>query len=259
MVSQQHFSNRIGIPFRRISYGWLPISLQALDGPIFINDTNVVLIPKSANPSTVNDYRPIALCNVIYQCISKTIALRLRNVLPYIISPAQTAFVKGRSITENTSIARDIVHSLSSRKGSRGYMLIKLDMEKAFDKMSWDFIKEVLQFHGMKDPMLGWIMSCIKIKQMNLLINGSKHGTITPQCGLRQGDPLSPSLFILAADLLSRLISNATMKGRIKGFKVSRIANPITHLMFADDIILVGEASEREAKSFLSCIQTYCN
>ena len=170
--------------------------------PLFINDTNLVLIPKKENPRGVNDYRPIALCNVTYKCISKILALRLRNVLPLVISPNQTVFVKGRSITENTSVAREIVHPMAIKKGKKGFMMIKLDMEKAYDKMNWEFVKEALQLHEVKEPLLKWTTRCIEIKGMNLMLNGSKHGTFRPQCGLRQGDSFSSSLFILAADLL---------------------------------------------------------
>uniref|UniRef100_A0A803QD49 Reverse transcriptase domain-containing protein n=1 Tax=Cannabis sativa TaxID=3483 RepID=A0A803QD49_CANSA len=189
--------------------------------PPFINDTNLVLIPKKENPSTM-------------------------------------AFFKGRSISENTSVEKEIVHSMARRNGSKGFMMIKLDMEKVYDKMNWEFIKEALQFHGVSDPLLGWIMNCIEIKKMNLIINGSKQGTISSQCGLRQGDPLSPALFILVADLLSRLISDANVKGKIRGFKVARAAQLITHLMFADDVMLFGHALEKEAEAFLGCLHTYC-
>lgn len=224
----------------------------------FINDTNLVLIPKKENPSSVNDYRPIALCNVIYKCISKIIALRFRTVLPAIITPNQTVFVRGRFITENTAVARELIHSMAKRSGQKGYMMIKLDMEKAYDRMNWDFIREVLSLQGAKEPLLGWIMKCIQIKKMNIMINGTQQGSFTPQCGLRQGDPLSPALFIIADDILSHLILKAAEKGKIKGFKVSRNAKPITHLMFADDIMLVGQASEKEAVNFLKCIRKYC-
>uniref|UniRef100_A0A803QR35 Reverse transcriptase domain-containing protein n=1 Tax=Cannabis sativa TaxID=3483 RepID=A0A803QR35_CANSA len=203
--------------------------------PAFINDTNIVLIPKKENPMLVNDYRPIALCNVVYKCISKILALRLRPILPNLISPAQTAFIKGRSIAKNTTMAKEIVHFMAKKRGSRGFMLIKLDMEKAYDKMDWDFVCEALLFHGFKEPLIGWIKSCMCIKKLNLIINGVKQGSVTPSCGLRQGDPLSPALFILAADLLSRLIMDFNATGLIKGIKVSRSAPPVTHLMFADD------------------------
>lgn len=105
---------------------------------------------------------------------------------------------------------------MARRKDTKGHMLIKLDMEKAYDKMSWGSIREALCFHGAKEPLLGWIMSCIEIKRLNLMINGSREGVITPQCGLRQGDPLSPTLFILVVDLLSRLILEASETGKIE-------------------------------------------
>uniref|UniRef100_A0A803NSM4 Reverse transcriptase domain-containing protein n=1 Tax=Cannabis sativa TaxID=3483 RepID=A0A803NSM4_CANSA len=226
--------------------------------PHYINDTNIVLVPKKEGPSKVGDFRPIALCNVIYKCISKVITTRLRDILPCIISPTQTAFIKGRCITENTAIAKEIIHSMARKKGSKGFMMIKLDMEKAYDKMDWDFIMEVLNFHGFKNPLLGWIKSCIQIKKMNLMINGVKQGTIHPTSGLRQGDPLSPTLFILAADMLSRLLQDYTSEGRIKGIKVTRSAPAITHLMFADDVVLFGQATIKEAQAFLECLQKYC-
>uniref|UniRef100_A0A803NT74 Reverse transcriptase domain-containing protein n=1 Tax=Cannabis sativa TaxID=3483 RepID=A0A803NT74_CANSA len=227
--------------------------------PEFINDTNLVLIPKKANPVTANDFRPIALCNVVYKCISKIVALRLRPILPKIISPVQTAFIKGRSISENIAMAHEIVHSMAKKKGSRGFMMIKLDMEKAYDKMDWDFVEEALAFHGVKSPLREWIKSCIQIKRLNLMVNGVNQGRFAPSCGLRQGDPLSPALFILAADLLSRVIIEFNLLGKIRGFKTSRSATPITHLMFADDVMLFGQASLKEADAFLQCLQIYCS
>uniref|UniRef100_A0A803Q9D0 Reverse transcriptase domain-containing protein n=1 Tax=Cannabis sativa TaxID=3483 RepID=A0A803Q9D0_CANSA len=226
--------------------------------PQYINYTNIVLVPKKDCPSMVCDFRPIALCNVQYKCISKIITTRLRDILPSIISPTQTAFIKGRCITENTAIAKEIIHSMSQKKGSKGFMMIKLDMEKAYDKMDWDFLMEALSFHGFKNPLLGWIKSCIQIQSMNVLINGVKQGSINPTSGLRQGDPLSPTLFIVAADLLSRLLQDYTNNGRIKGFKVTRTAPSITHLMFADDVVLFGQATIKEAQAFMECLQTYC-
>uniref|UniRef100_A0A803QC21 Reverse transcriptase domain-containing protein n=1 Tax=Cannabis sativa TaxID=3483 RepID=A0A803QC21_CANSA len=232
---------------------------HSLELPHFINNTNIVLIPKKECPAGVNDYRPIALCNVDYKCIWKLLALRLKHLLPSIISPAQTAFVHGRLITENTAVAREIVHSMSKKKGKKVFMMIKLDMEKAYDKMDWGLILNTLRGLGFHPTFVKWIETCIFVKKMGLLINGSVQGMITPSYGLRQGDPLSPTLFIIAADVLSKLITTRKMEGCIQGFKISKDGLAITHLMFADDIILFGQASLKEAKGFLKCLQDYCS
>uniref|UniRef100_A0A803QSN5 Reverse transcriptase domain-containing protein n=1 Tax=Cannabis sativa TaxID=3483 RepID=A0A803QSN5_CANSA len=230
-----------------------------LELPNFINDTSLVLVPKKDSPATVNDFRPIALCNVAYKIISKIIASRLRYILPRIISPNQAAFVQGRHIAENTMIAREVVHSMNKRRGKRGCMLLKLDLEKAYDKLHWDFIIFVLHQIGFGSPFTDWVKACISIADIKLLLNGSIVGKFNPERGLRQGDPLSPSLYIMAAEALSRLLIRKENEGGLKRFKLSRNGTPITHLMFADDIILFGEATIREARSFLHCLTDYCN
>ncbi|XP_060969677.1 uncharacterized protein LOC133036919 [Cannabis sativa] len=229
------------------------------DLPKYINDTAIVLVPKKDSPAMVNDYRPIALCNVAYKVISKVIATRLRSMLHKSVSPNQAAFIKGRHIAENTMIAREIIHSMKRRRGKKGFMLIKLDLEKAYDKMDWEFIIKVLYQFGFTSPFTDWIKACISVEEIKLLLNGSIVGKFSPGRGLRQGDPLSPSLFIIAAETLSRLLFEKEKLGLLKGFKMARNGTAINHLMFADDIVLFGEASIREAKVFLECLQTYCN
>ncbi|XP_060961005.1 uncharacterized protein LOC133031505 [Cannabis sativa] len=226
--------------------------------PQCINNTNIVLIPKKECPSGVNDYRLIAMFNVAYKCISKVLALRLRNILPCIISPAQTAFAKGRLIAKNTVVAKEIVHSMGKKRGKNGFMMIKLDMEKAYHKMSLKFIVEVLRSLKFDERFISWVKKCIEVKRMGILLNGTVQGVISPKCGLRRGDPLSPALFIIAADVLSRLIMVKNEAGEIAGFKFKRGRPAITHLMFADDIIFFGKASVKEVKSFLNCFDDYC-
>ena len=105
-----------------------------------INQTFIALIPKTDNPTSINHYRPISLCNTIYKIISKILANRLKPILPKLINPFQGAFVEGRSIQDNTLIAHKIFHAFHKQKGKKGLMALKLDIEKAYDKLNWNLL-----------------------------------------------------------------------------------------------------------------------
>lgn len=126
-----------------------------------LNHTFIVLIPKVANPSKIDQFRPFSICNVAYMVISKILAGRLRGMLPRLISPFQTAFFRGRSIQENAILGQEVIHSMKLKRGLKGWVALKLDMEKAYDKMEWPFILKVLWCFGFNEVWVGWIEQCI--------------------------------------------------------------------------------------------------
>lgn len=109
--------------------------------PPFINKTNAVLIPKCMNPKNIKKFRPVSLCNTLYKVITKIIVERMKHILPVLISLNQNAFLANRGPDTNMIVATEIVHSIANRKGKRGWLAFKIDLEKAFDKMEWDFIQ----------------------------------------------------------------------------------------------------------------------
>ena len=114
-------------------------------------------------------------------------------------------------------------------------MTIKTDMSKAYDRMEWSFIEAVMRKMGFSDIWIGWIMRCITSVKYKVLMNGEPRGNIVPGRGLRQGDPLSPFIFILCTEALVSLLNHAENQGKITGMRVARASPSVSHLLFADD------------------------
>jgi len=216
------------------------------------------MIPKIQNPTTLSDYRPIALCNVLYKIISKCLVTRLKAHLDSIVSDSQAAFIPGRIINDNVMIAHEIMHSLKVRKRvSKTYMAVKTDVSKAYDRVEWDFLETTMRLFGFCDKWIGWIMAAVKSVHYSVLINGSPHGYISPTRGIRQGDPLSPYLFILCGDILSHLIKTKALSGDIRGVRIGNGATAITHLQFADDSLFFCQANVKNCQALKDVFDVY--
>jgi mannosylglycoprotein endo-beta-mannosidase len=179
--------------------------------------------------------------------------------MPYVISQNQSSFIPGRSTVDNILVLQETIHSLTHMYGKTGYMVLKLDLEKAYDKLEWPFILETLQVLKIPDHLCSLIAHCISSSSMRLNWNGKKTNTFNSSRGLRQGDPISPYLFVLAIERLSHKIQDLVVAGTWKGLKFGRGSGPIvSHINFADDLVLVAEASPSQAILIREVLDEFC-
>eukprot|EP00253_Pinus_taeda_P007377 PITA_07377 len=220
-----------------------------------INSTFLVLIPKVEEAKTPDKFRPIALCNVIYKIISKVIANKLKSILPGIISEEQMGYVEGRQILDDILLAQEMIHSLHSRKEAG--MLMQLDLSKAYDKVSWRYLEAVLDAFGFCRTWIKWILALIKSPRYSILVNGAPSAPFTPSRGIRQGDPLSPFLFVILMEGLSRIIAKRKAEGSIKGLQPIRSLPATTHQQFVDDTMLHGTPTVKEAVAYRGILDLF--
>ena len=162
-----------------------------------------------------------------------------------------------RNINDNTILAHKLLHSFKSKRGNGGFMFLKMDMGKAFDRMEWNVLLAILKKLGFSSSWISWIKICISTLSFSILLNGSPFGFISPGRGLRQGDPLSPFLFILGSEVFSRLMFKEERNGSLHGLRIARNCSIIHHLFFADDLLIFGKATITEASNIKSCLDKY--
>lgn len=226
--------------------------------PSSINETHIRLIPKILSPKQVSDYHPIALCNVYYKTISKILSLRLKPVLQEIISENQSAFIPERVISDNVLITHEMLHFLKISGATKHCsMAVKTDVSKAYDRLEWSFLETVLQRLGFHDTLIYWMMQCVTSVSYSFLINNEVSGSIIPQRGIRQGDPLSPYIFILCAEVLSGLCNKAQINGSMPGIRASRNSPRINHLLFADDTMLFTRTDVQSCTTLMEILHSY--
>lgn len=223
-----------------------------------LNQTNICLIPKTERPMEMTEFRPISLCNVSYKIISKIICSRLKKFLPKLISETQSAFVAKRLISDNILLAQEVFHALRTNPMCKAkFVAIKTDMSKAYDRVEWDFLEALLLKMGFAEKWVSWIRWCVSSVSYQVLLNGEPKGHVQPSRGLRQGDPLSPFLFILLTEALISQLRAAEEEGRITGLKIARASPALSHLLFADDSLFFCKADIQQCAELSWIINLY--
>ena len=175
-----------------------------------LNESHICLIPKGSIQETFSDFWPISLCNVIYKLISKSLAQKIKPFLDDLIFPSQCAFIKGRYISNNIIIASKIYHFMRATKSKKSYWAaVKIDFKNAFDSLKWDFIQQVLQVMNFPTLWITLVMECISPVSYKIIINGEQSQSFLPSRGLRQGDPISPYIFMLSVNVLSAMLHSS--------------------------------------------------
>ncbi|KAL2532641.1 Uncharacterized protein Adt_05992 [Abeliophyllum distichum] len=217
--------------------------------------TSIVLIPKRDNACRWSEFRPISLCTVFNKLVTKLLNSRLSNILPQIISTPQSGFIPGRLIGDNILLAQELLHTLDT-KVRGGNAILKLDMAKAYDRLDWGFLISVLESFGFDAIWIDRIRRCISECHFSVLLNGRPCGFFPSSRGLRQGDPISPSLFILASDYFSRILTRQYQQIASMAYRHGGDAL-ISHLCFADDMIIFANGQKQSIRRVLQCIEHY--
>lgn len=223
-----------------------------------INETLITLIPKVDPVVCIKNFRPISLCNVSYKVITKILAQRLRMLMGTLVNPCQSSFIPHRQSCDNIIMAQEIFHSIRNKRGKKGWMAIKLDLEKAYDRLNWMFIRETLEDIGLPTDFINLVWHCISSVRMKMLWNGEALEEFSPSRGIRQGDPISPYIFILCIEKLFHLISIAVDQSLWRPIQLSRGGPKISQLAFADDVLFFAEAGMEQILLMKKILDLFC-
>lgn len=222
-----------------------------------LNDTNIVLIPKKESDHRMRDLKAIALCNVLYNILAKYLANEL-SILSLILSQRTSPYLSREGTLQTTCWAFEVLHHMKWKHGGyEGEVALNLDINKAYDCIEWGYLKKRMQQMGFCEDRIKWILLCVTTVQYSMCFSGTQLGSIKPRCDLRQDDPLSSYLFLLCAEVRSCSLKRAEENGSIHGCNVSSTAFAITHLLFADDSILLFCANSDEAQRIKNILNTY--
>ncbi|GJY26444.1 RNA-directed DNA polymerase, eukaryota, reverse transcriptase zinc-binding domain protein, partial [Tanacetum coccineum] len=212
-----------------------------------VNSTLVSLIPKVHHPKLVTEFRPIACCNVLYKCISKILTTRIKESLNNLVNLNQSAFIEGRNIQDNILLTQELLKGYNKKGGSKRCAL-KIDIAKAYDTVSWEFLMNVLIKFGFHRRMIDWIYTCISSSTFSICVNGEINGYFKGGRGLRHGDSISPYLFTLVMEVFTLIMAKKVDNSSVFKYHPGCKELKLTHLCFADDLLVICHGSEDSVK-----------
>jgi len=219
------------------------------------NSTLLTLVPKTSNATKLSEFRPIACCNTIYKVVSKILANRLKSVLPELIANSQSAFIPGRLLVENVLLATELIQGYNHKNISARGML-KVDLKKAFDSVHWEYILNMLKAMCFPSHFIRLIGECITTTRFSVCVNGETCGFFKGTKGLRQGDPLSPYLFVLAMEGFTQMLTKSYNNNLI-GRHPSATNPLVSHLAFADDIMVFFDGNSQSLEKIADVLQDF--
>lgn len=215
----------------------------------------ITLIPKINDPNGLNDFRPISLLGCISKLISKILANRLRKVINHIVSDVQTGFIAGRNILDGPLIINEVMGWV--KKSKKKTLLFKIDFEKAFDSINWEFVDTIMGYMNFSGKWRMWIRGVLSSARASVLINGSPSKEFQYERGVRQGDPLSPFIFIIAMEAFTYFMSKGCELEMFKGLQTPKKGPMLSHLMYADDVMVIGEWSKNNVNFLARFLRSF--
>jgi retron-type reverse transcriptase len=206
-------------------------------------------------PQTVNDFRPISLINGAVKIIAKLMGDRLQKVIFSLVHPNQYGFIKTRTIQDCLAWAYGYIYQCQHSKEE--IIILKLDFTKAFDTIEHSTILTMMQRFGFDDNWIKWTTSILESATTSVLLNGVPGKSINCRRGVRQGDPMSPLLFVMAAELLQCIINKAHQHGIFQSPIPPRDDTGFPIIQYADDTIMIIKASQRELFCLKGILEAY--
>lgn len=223
--------------------------------PKSLNSYFVSLIPRITFPKQIKDYMPISLINSSPKLFSKVLSTRLGSCIGDLVNDNHYGFTKSRQAAYSILLVSEVCHSIMS--GRTKGLILKLDFKKAFDTVDWKFLFDFIGKMGFGSRWINWIQWLLNLSRFSVLVNGSPTKEFTPSRGLKQGDPLSPLLFNLVGEVLSKMLNKASIIGTFNGVELAGSQGAISHVQFADVTIIFVDNTLHSLEGIMNILHCF--